>query len=195
MKLKYLTLIIPFIFVLFLTNQSYAELGDDTSSDVNNTSNKTLSQNIAGTGISAGIRFNLMEDVFIESEDRNNKFKDKDHVFAEIETFANQFFSKKIKQNFGGRVNFGYEMKGIRIYSSGGYVASTMKYKETGNNRQSLIKSAPFFGVGFGYDITKRTSIRLNSMFYNFDFKPRNSGFKNVEVNNAAITLGLAFHF
>jgi len=155
--------------------------------------NKSLSESAVGAGLSAGVRFNLAEDIFTDSEDKNSRTKD--HVFTEIEAFGNQFFSGEIKQNFGGRLNLGYEIKGIRIYGSGGYAASTTNYQENGNTKQSVTASAPFFGFGLGYDITKTISIRLNSMFYNFDFKPKNSAFKNVEVNVSAATLGLAVHF
>lgn len=179
--------------VLFASS-SYAALNGGSSTVASGAvPNKTFSESAVGVGLSAGVRFNLAEDIFTDSEDKNSRTKD--HIFTEIEAFGNQFFSGEIKQNFGGRLNLGYEIKGIRIYGSGGYVASTMDYQETGNTKQSVTASAPFFGVGLGYDITKTTSIRLNSMFYNFNFTPKNSGFKSVEVNVSAVTLGLAVHF
>lgn len=154
---------------------------------------KSFSENGVGAGLSAGIRFNLAEDIFTDSEDKNSKTKD--HIFTEIEAFGNQFFSGEVKQNFGGRLNLGYEIKGIRIYGSGGYVSSSIDYQETGNTKQSVNASAPFFGIGLGYDITKNIGIRLNSMFYNFDFTPKSSEYRSVEVDVSAVTLGLAVHF
>ena len=155
--------------------------------------NKNFSENVLGLGLSIGSRFNLAEDIFSDEEDKNSK--NKDHIFTEIEAFGNQFFLGKIKQNFGARLNLGYEIKGFRIYGSGGYVASTFDYQEAQNRKQSLIAEAPFFGIGLGYDLTKTISLRLNSMFYNFDFKLKNSEFKNVEVNVSALNLGLGFNF
>jgi hypothetical protein len=162
--------------------------------------NKNFSDSAIGAGISAGIRFNLAEDVFTEAEEIGNKSKEvenrkRDHIFTEMEVFGNQFFSGEIKQNFGGRLNLGYEFKGVRIYGSGGYVSSTIDYQETGNTKQSVSEGAPFFGIGLGYDLTKNVSVRLNSMFYNFDFKPKNSGYQSAEVDVTAVTLGLAIHY
>ncbi len=154
---------------------------------------KSFSENAAGVGISAGVRFNLAEDIFTDFEDKESKTKD--HIFTEIEAFGNQFLSGEIKQNFGGRLNLGYEVKGFRIYGSGGYVASSLNYQETGNVKQSVNAFAPFFGIGIGYDITKNIGIRLNSMFYNFDFTPKNSEYKSVEIDVSAITFGLSLHF
>lgn len=154
---------------------------------------KSFSESGVGAGLSAGVRFNLVEDILTDSEDKSSKTKD--HIFTEIEAFGNQFFSGEIKQNFGGRLNLGYEIKGIRIYGSGGYVSSSIDYQETGNTKQSVNASAPFFGIGLGYDITKNIGVRLNSMFYNFDFTPKNSGYRSVEVEVSAITIGLAMHF
>ena len=192
MKLRFLTIIS--LSVLLFANQSFASLNFGSSTDASETEpNKSFSESVVGAGLSAGFRFNLAENIFTDSEDKNSKTKD--HIFTEIEAFGNQFFSGEIKQNFGGRLNLGYEIKGIRIYGSGGYVASTMDYQETGNTQKSITASAPFFGVGLGYDISKNTSIRLNSMLYNFDFTPKNSGFKSFEVNVSALTLGLAVHF
>lgn len=194
MKLRFLTIFSLSLSALLFANQSFAALNGGSSSVASGAvPNKSFSESAVGAGLSAGVRFNLAEDIFTDSEDKNSKTKD--HIFTEIEAFGNQFFSGEIKQNFGGRLNLGYEIKGIRIYGSGGYVASTMDYQETGNTKQSVTASAPFFGVGLGYDITKTTSIRLNSMFYNFDFTPKNSGFKSVEVNVSAVNLGLAVHF
>lgn len=153
---------------------------------------KSFSQNVLGTGVSIGTRFNLVENIFTDLEENS---KVKDHIFGEIEVFGNQFFSGEIKHNYGGRLNLGYEIKGIRIYGSGGYVSSSVDYQETNNVKQSINESAPFFGLGLGYDITKNIGLRLNSMFYNFDFKPKNSGYKGVEVNVLALTFGLAVHF
>jgi hypothetical protein len=192
MKLRFLTIIS--LSVLLFANQSFASLSFGSSTDASETEpNKSFSESVVGAGLSAGFRFNLAENIFTDSEDKNSKTKD--HIFTEIEAFGNQFFSGEIKQNFGGRLNLGYEIKGIRIYGSGGYVASTMDYQEAGNTQKSITASAPFFGVGLGYDISKNTSIRLNSMLYNFDFTPKNSGFKSFEVNVSALTLVLAVHF
>lgn len=179
---------------MIFANQSFASLNVVSPTDASGAvPNKSFSESAIGAGLTAGFRFNLAEDIFTDSDDKNSKTKD--HIFNEIEVFGNQFFSGEIKQNFGGRINLGYEIKGIRIYGSGGYVASTMDYQETENTQQSIITSTPFFGVGLGYDITKNTSISLNSMLYNFDFAPKNSGFKSVEVNVLALTFGLAVHF
>jgi hypothetical protein len=194
MYLRFLTIISLFVSTLLFANQSFGALNVGSSTVLEGKSPyKSFSENTIGVGLSAGFRYNLAEDIFINSEDKNSKTRD--NIFTEIEAFGNQFFSGEIKQNFGGRLNLGYEIKGIRIYGSGGYVASTMDYQEIGNSKQSLTASAPFFGVGLGYDITKTTSIRLNSMFYNFDFPPKNSGYKKVEVNVSAVNLGLAINF
>ena len=194
MKLRFLTVIFLFLSTLLLANNSSAALSGGSPNVASGAVlNKTFSENIAGAGLSAGLRFNLAEDIFIESEDKNSK--NKDHIFTEIEMFGNQFFSGEIKQNFGGRLNLGYEIKGLRIYGSGGYVASTIDYQETSNTKQSQMSSAPFYGIGFGYDLTKTISVRLNSMFYNFNFKPKNSEFKSVEINVSAVNLGLGLHF
>ena len=179
--------------VLFASSSQAAINGGSSSVPAGQSPYKSFSESAVGAGLSIGTRFNLAEDVFTDSEDKNSKTRD--HIFTEIEAFGNQFFSGEIKQNFGGRLNLGYEIKGIRIYGSGGYVASTMDYQEAGNTKQSVSAGAPFFGIGLGYDITKHTSIRLNSMFYNFDFTPKNSGYKSVEVDVSAVTLGLAVHF
>lgn len=177
-----------------LPNQSFAALNGGSSTVASGSvPNKSFSESAVGTGLSLGFRFNLAEDIFSDSEDKSSNTKD--HIFTEIEAFGNQFFSGEIKQNFGGRLNLGYEIKGIRIYGSGGYVSSSIDYQETGNTKQSVSASAPFFGVGLGYDITKNIGVRLNSMFYNFDFKPKNSEYKSVEVDVSVVTLGLAVHF
>jgi hypothetical protein len=130
MKLRFLTIIS--LSVLLFANQSFASLSFGSSTDASETEpNKSFSESVVGAGLSAGFRFNLAENIFTDSEDKNSKTKD--HIFTEIEAFGNQFFSGEIKQNFGGRLNLGYEIKGIRIYGSGGYVASTMDYQEAGN--------------------------------------------------------------
>lgn len=193
-KLKILFIIIA-IFTS-ITSKSFASSGINGGSSTvpaGEPPYKSFSKNSIGAGLSIGARFNLAEDIFIESEDKNSKIKD--HIFTEIEMFGNQFFSGEIKQNFGGRLNLGYEIIGLRIYGSSGYVASTFDYQETSNTKQSYISSAPFYGIGFGYDLTKNISLRLNSMFYNFNFKPKNSEFKSVEINVSAVNLGLGFHF
>ncbi len=188
------TLLITTAIYTSLTAASFAAVGGGSSTvPTGESPYKSFSESAVGAGLSLGVRFNMAEDIFTDSEDKNSKTKD--HIFTEIEAFGNQFFSGEIKQNFGGRLNLGYEIKGIRIYGSGGYVASTMDYQETNNTKQSVIASAPFFGIGLGYDITKNIGIRLNSMFYNFDFTPKNSGYKGAEVDVSAVTLGLAVHF
>ncbi len=188
------TLLITTAIYTSLTAASFAAVGGGSSTvPTGESPYKSFSESAVGAGLSLGVRFNMAEDIFTDSEDKNSKTKD--HIFTEIEAFGNQFFSGEIKQNFGGRLNLGYEIKGIRIYGSGGYVASTMDYQETNNTKQSVIASAPFFGIGLGYDITKNIGIRLNSMFYNFDFTPKNSGYKGAEVDVSAATLGLAVHF
>ena len=191
-KLKFLLLTTALYTSLSTT--SFAAIGGGSSTvPAGQYPEKSFSESAVGAGLSAGVRFNLAEDIFTDSEDK--KSTTKDHIFTEIEAFGNQFFSGEIKQNFGGRLNLGYEIHGVRIYGSGGYVASTTDYQETGNTKQSVNASAPFFGIGLGYDITKNIGIRLNSMFYNFDFTPKNSGYKSVEVVVSAVTLGLAVHF
>lgn len=193
-KLK--TLFIAITIFASISSKSFAASGINGGSSTvqaGESPYKSFSENSIGAGLSIGARFNLAEDIFIESEDKNSKTKD--HIFTEIEMFGNQFFLGEIKQNFGGRLNLGYEIKGIRIYGSGGYVASTIDYQETSNIKQSYLSSAPFYGIGFGYDLTKNISLRLNSMFYNFNFKPKNSEFKSVEINVSAVNLGLGFHF
>ena len=207
MKTRFFTIMSLLISTSFFANQSFGALNggssslseessilnDGSSSIINKVEpHKSFSQSSVGAGLSAGVRLNLVNNIFTDSE---YNFRKKDHIFTEIEAFGNQFFVGEIKQNFGGRLNLGYEFKAFRIYGSGGYVASTIDYQETGNPKQSIVASAPFFGIGLGYDITKRISIRLNSMLYNIDFAPKNSEFKNVEVNVSAVNLGLALHF
>ncbi len=192
------------LFFLFNVSPSFAALTGGTSSN-NSNSNKDFSERSFAVGLSAGIRVNFVEDIFFDSEESQLKSKqntktsapnhNKDHIFAEIEACANQFISGELNQNFGARANLGYEISGFRIYASGGYVASTTDYKEEGNSSHSIIASAPFFGAGVGYDITKNLSVRLNSMFYNFDFTPKNSDFNKINVNVAAMTLGIGIHF
>ena len=176
-----------------LSTTSFAAIGGSSTVSTGQSPEKSFSESAVGAGLSVGVRFNMAEDVFTDSEDKNSITKD--HIFTEIETFGNQFFSGEIKQNFGGRLNLGYEINGIRIYGSGGYVSSSIDYQETGNTKQSVNASAPFFGIGLGYDITKNIGVRLNSMFYNFDFTPKNSEYRSVEVNVSAVTIGLAVHF
>ena len=191
MKTKLLIVFLP---LFIISSQSFAALGGGSSSVTNESSpNKSFSQNAVGAGVSAGIRFNIAEEIFSDSEEK--VIPTKDHIFTEAEIFANQFFSGEIKQNFGGRINLGYEIYGFRIFGSGGYVTSTMDYQEQGNAIQAVRASAPFFGAGIGFDVTKNLGIRLNSMFYNFDFKPKNSEFKNVEVGVSSFTLGASLHF
>lgn len=193
-KLKFLFLVTTFYASLNTASFAASAInGGSSTVPAGASPYKSFSSSGVGAGLSVGARFNLAEDIFTDSEDK--KSTTKDHIFTEIEAFGNQFFSGEIKQNFGGRLNLGYEIKGIRIYGSGGYVVSTTDYQETGNTKQSVNASAPFFGIGLGYDITKNIGIRLNSMFYNFDFTPKNSGYKSVEVDVSAVTLGLAVHF
>ena len=193
-KLKFIILAI-FIYGSLIANSLASSVinGGDSKGANGESLNKSFSENGLAVGLSIGTRFNLAEDIFSDAEDKNSK--NKDHIFTEIEAFGNQFFLGKIKQNFGARLNLGYEIKGFRIYGSGGYVASAFDYQEAKNSKQSLIASAPFFGIGLGYDLTKTISLRLNSMFYNLDFKPKNSEFKNVKVNVSAVNLGLGFNF
>ena len=194
MKTKSLIISLISASLFILPNLSFAAIsGGSSTLGGANTTNKSFSESSVGASLSAGVRFNMAEDVFTDSEDKNSITKD--HIFTEIETFGNQFFSGEIKQNFGGRLNLGYEINGIRIYGSGGYVSSSIDYQETGNTKQSVNASAPFFGIGLGYDITKNIGVRLNSMFYNFDFTPKNSEYRSVEVNVSAVTIGLAVHF
>ncbi len=192
MKFKLTTL--TTLIALTYSTASLAALNGGTSTVADGASpNKSFSQTSFGAGLSAGLRFNLAEDIFFDSEEK--KANAKDHIFTEVEAFGNQFFSGEIKQNFGGRINLGYEIKGIRIYGSGGYTTSTLTYQEQGKPSQSVASSAPFFGFGIGYDITKNVGIRLNSMFYNFDFKPKNSEFKSVEVETSTFNLGVGIYF
>jgi hypothetical protein len=207
MKIKSLVIFLAAISLFIFSNSSFAAiqggsstLGDGSggSSSSGASSYKSFSENSLGAGLSAGVRFNLAEDIFTESEEESKVQSRKskvDHIFTELEVFGSQFLSGEIKHNFGGRLNLGYEIYGVRIYGSGGYAISAVDYQQTGQAKQSVNKGAPFFGLGLGYDITKNIGIRLNSMFYNFDFTPKNSEFKNVEVNVAAATLGLALHF
>lgn len=194
MKFRFLTIIFSFVALLLAIDNCFAALNGSSGTITGDSTQKNFSENSLGVGLSVGFRFNLAEDIFSDSEDKNSKIKD--HIFSEIEAFGNQFLSGEIKQNFGGRLNLGYEINGIRIYGSGGYVASTTSYQEGANsNKQSTNGSAPFFGAGLGYDLTKNISLRLNSMFYDFDFKPKNSNFKKIEVNVTSITLGLGVYF
>lgn len=194
MKSKFLVKFLLSISALFFANQSFAALnGGNSTVESGIVQNKNFSENAVGASLSLGGRLNLAEDIFTDFEDESSKTKD--HIFTEIEAFGNRFFSGEIKQNFGGRLNLGYEIKGFRIYGSGGYLSASVDYQETNNKKQSVNAGAPFFGIGVGYDITKNIGVRLNSMFYNFDFKPNNSEYKTVEVDVSALTLGLAIHF
>jgi opacity protein-like surface antigen len=195
--------IFSLLFFLINPTQPLAALSGGDSS-LAGASSKGFSENPLGLGLSAGLRFNLVEDIFSDSEEPQYKSKhapktstaqNKDHIFAEIEAFANQFISGDLNQNFGARANLGYEIAGFRLYASGGYTASTTDYKEEDKSSQSVTASAPFFGLGLGYDITKNFSVRLNSMFYNFDFTPKNSDFNKINVDVAAVTLGLGVYF
>ncbi len=194
MKTKSLIISVISASLFILPNLSFAAIsgGSSTLGGANST-NKSFSESSVGASLSAGVRFNLAEDIFTDSEESKNSTKD--HIFTEVEAFGSQFFSGEIKQNFGGRLNLGYEIFGVRIFGSGGYVVSSTDYQETGQTKQSITQGAPFFGAGLGYDIIKNVGLRLNSMFYNFDFTPKNSEFKNVEVNVSAVTLGLSLHF
>ncbi|GDX36465.1 hypothetical protein LBMAG18_09760 [Alphaproteobacteria bacterium] len=193
--MKKLKILIPTIAIYAsLSTASFAAIGGGLSTVPTGQSPfKSFSESAVGAGLAFGVRFNLTEDIFTDSENKNSKTKD--HIFTEIEVFGSQFFSGEIKQNFGARLNLGYEIKGIRIYGSGGYVSSSIDYQEIGNNNQSINASAPFFGIGLGYDITKNIGIRLNSMFYNFNFTPKNSQYRSVEVDASAVTIDLAVHF
>jgi hypothetical protein len=192
MKIKLLTAFLLFATFAFSTN-SFAALQAGNSVVLAGTSpNINFSETAVGAGLSIGVRFNLAEDIFTDSEEKNIT---RDHIFTELEAFGNQFFSGEIKQNFGGRLNLGYEFFGVRVFGSGGYVVSTFDYQEQGSASQSASEGAPFFGVGLGYDLTKNIGLRLNSMFYSFDFTPKNSSYQNVEVNVSAVTLGLSVHF
>lgn len=194
MKINHLKVIFFSLAVIFFSNQSFAALnGGSSTVSSGSIPNKSFSESGVAIGVFGGFRFNMVENIFTDLEESDDKVKD--HIFIEPELFANQFVSGEIKQNLGARVNLGYEIFGIRAYGSGGYVLSTMDYQETGSTKQSVNKTVPFFGFGLGYDISKNTSVRLNSMFYNFDFTPKNSGFKNVEVNVSAVTLGIGYHF
>jgi opacity protein-like surface antigen len=197
---KFLSLILLTSNCFLTPNLSFAALNGGNSS-ASSLSNKEFSQSAIGAGLALGVRFNLVGDLFVDSEEidfdkkTTNIAKKPDHIFTEIGIFGNQFFVGEIKQNFGGKINLGYENHGFRIYGSGGYVASTIDYQETGQSKKSLIKSAPFIGGGIGYDITKNISLRLDGMFYNVDFKPKNSSFEKVDVNVAAGTIGVGFYF
>lgn len=202
MKIKSLAIFLTAVSFFIFPSFSFAAINGGSStldggggggSSSSLSSNKSFSESSVGAGLSVGFRFNLAEDIFTDSEEKNSATKD--HIFTELEAFGNQFFSGEIKQNFGGRLNLGYEIFGVRLYGSGGYTISSVDYQETGQAKQSVSQGAPFFGVGLGYDITKNVGLRLNSMFYNFDFTPKNSEFKNVEVNVAAASLGLSLHF
>ncbi|MFT6106079.1 MAG: opacity protein-like surface antigen [Rickettsiales bacterium] len=172
-----------------------------------NSPNQDFSDNAIGSGLTLGVRFNLANDIFTDSEEiefnqktviestRKSSSKKSDNIFTEIGIFGNQFFSGEIKQNFGGKINLGYENHGFRIYGSGGYLASTLDYQEQGQSKQSLLESSPFFGGGIGYDITKSISLRLDGMFYNFDFKSKTPNSENIDVDVATATIGLGFYF
>ncbi|MES2677875.1 MAG: hypothetical protein V4612_06175 [Pseudomonadota bacterium] len=201
--------LILLIFCLIFPNLANAALNGGSPPDsggsgssLNSDKNKNFSESSFGAGLALGVRFNLADDIFFDSQEvefgnKANKpsSKKSDHIFTEIGVFGNQFLSGEIKQNFGGKINLGYETHGFRIYGSGGYVASTFDYQEQGQKKESLIKSAPFFGGGIGYDITKNISLRLDGMFYEFDFKPKNSGFNGVNVSVAAGAFGVGVYF
>ena len=187
------------------SNFAFAALDGGNSILASNLPSKDFSESTAGVGLSAGVRFNLVSDLFTDSEEVEFKKtkdsakdltrKNADHIFTEIAIFGNQFLSGEIKQNFGGKLNLGYETHGFRIYGSGGYVVSTTDYQEQNQPKQSVSEAAPFFGGGIGYDITKNISLRLDGMFYNFDFKPKNSAFQKVNVSVAAGTVGIGVYF
>lgn len=202
---KLLPLILISCTLILNSNFALAALNSDSLS-----SNQSFSESSAGVGLSTGIRFNLVSDVFTDSEEIEYKkntttnalnlapkasSSKQDHIFTEIGIFGNQFFVGEIKQNFGGKINLGYETHGFRIYGSGGFVASTFDYQEQNQPKESLLKTAPFFGGGIGYDITKNISLRLDGSFYNFDFKPKNSAFQKVDVSVAAGTVGIGVYF
>jgi hypothetical protein len=192
---------------LFSPHCLMASINSGTSEILNNKS--SISQ--SGIGLSLGAKFNLVEDIFTDAQKMDYSFlvgkaccgsikssKKKlieDHIFTEVEVFGNRFFSGKIDHNFGGRMNIGYEIHNLSIYGSGGYVIGNFNDQQIDNAKRSLRTKAPFVGVGIGYEITKNIGIRLNSMFYNFNYKTKDSEYANAKVSVSAFNLGLSLHF
>lgn len=163
-------------------------------SEENKVSGNHFSKHQYALGLSTGIRFNIAEEIFTNSDD--NKNYPKDHFFNEIEVFGNNFFSNKIKHNYGLRINNGYEIYGTRIFISGGYIQSILNYRNIYNKKtKTNTKWSPFFGFGVGYDLTKNISIKINSMFYKIDYKAKNFDNLNQKFKFMSYNIGLSYYF
>ncbi|MBL6664522.1 MAG: outer membrane beta-barrel protein [Rickettsiales bacterium] len=196
MKLKILLTIV----ITFISFNAFAAVKSNTTS---NTTSPTadVTESTIGVGLSVGKRLNLstniLSDIFFDEYDEENKRdeKTKDHIFTEIEIFGNYNISGEINQDYGIRLNLGYEIEGFRLYPSFGYLKAKLDYIEDNSQKQSISESSPFVGFGIGYDITKNIGVRMNYSIYSIDFKPKNSVYDNVEVDVSTVNLNLAVHF
>ena len=175
---------------MFFANNSYGAFKSDTSS-LSGTENVRFTENLFGVSATAGIRFKITEQILSDIFELENK----DSIFIETEGFFNQIVSGEINNEYGGRLNLGYEINKFRIFASTGYLVSSFDYVEDSSNKQNISQGTPFFGAGLGYDLTKNISLRLNSMIYSLDSKPKNSEFENIEIDVSSLSLGLALHF
>lgn len=180
--------------IYIISNNSFAAISSefDESSTQENTADFT--ESTMGVGVSFGKRHNftsgIISDIFFEEE----KIV-KDHVFGEIELFGNHNLSGDINQDYGARVNLGYEIEGFRIYPSVGYIKTKFNYVEDDSYKKSITTSSPFVGFGVGYDITKNIGFRINYAQYSVEFKPENSFYDEIEVDVSTLNLNLAIHF
>lgn len=186
MKIKILTILL----IIVSGSNCYAAFKSDTSTSLD-TNNIAFTETVSGISAIAGVRFKLTEQVLSDIFELETK----DSIFVETEGFFNKILSGEIKHEYGGRLNLGYEINKFRIFASSGYLVSNFEYIENSQDKQNISEAVPFFGAGIGYDLTKNISLRLNSMIYSLDTKPKNSEFSNIEIDVTSVNLGLALHF
>lgn len=188
-KILCLTTLFLLTIFSFSFNNSFAAVdGGDTTSGTTG-SVKNFDETNFGAGVSLGYKLSVMEDLFTFDDS-----SDHDYFYLNPNVFYNNYFTQTIKQNYGAGLDFGYGYKKFAGYVSAGYVGSNFDYKENGET-QSMNKGAAFAGFGFGYNITKHIVVKLNTMFYNFDVKPKNSAYDKVAVDLNTANLQLGFNF
>ena len=187
--------------VIFATSSFASAISNNSRSTNSISTTSDLTKSTLGVGFSVGTRVNLSTNIFADifsdefDEEEKTKEKNADNIFTELEIFANHNISGDINYNYGARFNIGYEMEGMRIYPSLGYINAGFDYIEDDSSKQSLNESAPFVGFGIGYDINNSLGLRLNYAIYSIDFQPEGSSYDNVEVDVSTLNLNLAFHF
>jgi len=197
-------------FFLLLIHFSFPQFASAALSQTQNSNSQLLNQanqsynfNPIGFGFETGLKINLSSKIFSQnnflgknhenSKNKPNLLKNNYHnIFLEIGLFANQFASQTVKKNFGSQLNLGYEYNLFKIYLSSGFVNSAINYQNKLSNQLITInKSAPFFGGGFGYNLTSNSSIRLNSIFYQINHMHNSQNYK---FNVLSTSLNLAFY-